>query len=246
MAVAYFCFNAELNYFLPKHQKQVKISHYFEERNSIKDTIESFGIPHTEVNSIEVNGEYVNFSYIIQDEDNINVYPISASLNTSSISLRPKAPSVIRFVLDVHLGKLATSLRLLGFDTLYSNDYGDEELAQISSNQERILLTRDKGLLMRSLVTHGYYVRNTQPQQQILEVMQRFDLFTVVSPFKRCLRCNGLLVSVDKESVIDQLPANIELQINEFHRCQDCTQIYWKGSHYTRLQNFIAEIMGRE
>ncbi|TAF06851.1 MAG: twitching motility protein PilT [Nostocales cyanobacterium] len=183
----------------------------------------------------------------IQDRDNINVYPISAGLNTSSISVRPKPLNVIRFVLDIHLGKLATSLRLLGFDTLYRNDdYGDEQLAAISSSQKRILLTRDQGLLMRSLVTHGYYVRNTQPQQQILAVMRRFDLFTVVSPFQRCLRCNGLLTSVDKESVIDQLPANIELQIHEFHRCQDCAQIYWKGSHYTRLQNFIDEIMGRE
>jgi hypothetical protein len=151
----------------------------------------------------------------------------------------------MRFVLDIHLGKLATSLRLLGFDTLYRNDYEDEELAQISSSQARILLTRDKGLLMRSLVTHGYYVRSTQPQQQIVEVLRRFDLFKLVSPFQRCLRCNGLLESVAKESIIDQIPETVQLQTHEFHRCQDCAQIYWKGSHYERLQQFINVIMER-
>lgn len=120
------------------------------------------------------------------------------------------------------MGKLATSLRLLDFDTLYRNDYEDQELAKISSSKARILLTRDKGLLMRSLVTHGYYVRNTNPQQQILEVLQRFNLFKLISPFKRCLRCNGLLESVDKQSIIEELPENVRAQIDAFQRCQDC------------------------
>ncbi|MBD2386461.1 Mut7-C RNAse domain-containing protein [Cylindrospermum sp. FACHB-282] len=244
MAVAYFYFLAELNDFLPRAKKQVKISHFFAERASIKDMIEALGVPHPEVDCIEVNGEYVNFSYIVQDGDTIHVYPISAMTETTPIiSVRPKPLSVIRFVLDIHLGKLATSLRLLGFDTLYRNDYEDEELAQISSREERILLTRDKGLLMRSLVIHGYYVRNTQPQEQIVEVLRRFDLFKTLSPFQRCLRCNGLLEAVAKESVIDQLPETVQLQTHEFHRCQNCAQIYWKGSHYERLQQFIEAII---
>lgn len=244
MAVAFFYFYAELNDFLPRHKKQVKISHSFAERASIKDMIEALGVPHPEVDCIEVNGEYVNFSYIVQDKDTIHVYPISTmAVTIPIISVRPKPLSVIRFVLDIHLGKLATSLRLLGFDTLYRNDYEDEELAQISSSEERILLTRDKGLLMRSLVVHGYYVRNTQPQEQIVEVLRRFDLFKILSPFQRCLRCNGLLEAVAKESVIDQLPETVQLQTHEFHRCQDCAQIYWKGSHYERLQQFIEAII---
>lgn len=244
MAVANFYFYAELNDFLPRHKKRVRIAHSFAERASIKDMIEALGVPHPEVDCIEVNGEYVNFYYIVQDGDTIHVYPISTmAVTTPIISVRPKPLSVIRFVLDIHLGKLATSLRLLGFDTLYRNDYEDEELAQISSREERMLLTRDKGLLMRSLVTHGYYVRNTQPQEQIVEVLRRFDLFQKISPFQRCLRCNGLLEPVAKESVIDQLPETVQLQTHEFHRCQDCAQIYWKGSHYERLQEFIEAII---
>ncbi|MBD2614110.1 Mut7-C ubiquitin/RNAse domain-containing protein [Nostoc punctiforme FACHB-252] len=244
MAIAYFYFHAELNHFLPRHQKQVRILHSFEERASIKDTIESLGVPHPEVDFIKVNDEYVDFSYIVTDGDIIDVYPISSRSNiTPSIYLLPKTLSNIRFVLDIHLGKLATSLRLLGFDTLYRNDYEDEELAKISYNQTRILLTRDKGLLMRSLVTYGYYVRNTNPEKQILEVLQRFDLFKLVSPFKRCLRCNGLLESVDKQLIIEQLPENVRSQVDQFQRCQSCQRIYWKGSHYERLQQFIDGVL---
>ncbi|MBW4565292.1 MAG: Mut7-C ubiquitin/RNAse domain-containing protein [Mojavia pulchra JT2-VF2] len=244
MAVASFYFYAELNDFLPRYKRQVRICHSFGERASIKDMIESLGVPHPEVDCIKVNDKCVDFSYIVQDGDTINVYPISATaITTPAISVRPKPLSIIRFVIDIHLGKLATSLRLLGFDTLYRNDYEDEELAAISHKQLRILLTRDKGLLMRSLVTYGYYVRSTNPQQQIIEVLRRFDLFKLVSPFQRCLRCNGLLETVAKESIIDQLPESVQLQNHEFHRCQDCAQIYWQGTHYERLQQFIHGVL---
>jgi hypothetical protein len=132
---------------------------------------------------------------------------------------------------------------MLGFDTLYRNDYSDEELAQISASQERILLTRDKGLLMRSLVTYGYYVRATDPERQVVEVLQRFDLFNKVAPFQRCMRCNGLLEPVAKESILDQLPLKTQLSIHEFHRCHECGQIYWRGSHFERMQQFIEGVL---
>ncbi|MEC4818911.1 MAG: Mut7-C RNAse domain-containing protein [Scytonema sp. PMC 1069.18] len=244
MAVASFHFYAELNDFLPPHKREVTIAHAFNEKASIKDTIESLGVPHPEVDGIEVNGQWVDFSYIVQDGDVINVYPISGTgAKSLNVTVRPKLLSEIRFVLDIHLGKLATSLRLLGFDVLYRNDYEDEELARVSSSQERILLTRDRGLLMRSIVQYGYYVRNTNPQQQIVEVMQRFSLYKLVSPFQRCLRCNGLLKPVAKETVIDQLPESTRLYVDEFYQCQNCNQVYWKGSHYERLQQFIDSVM---
>ena len=132
---------------------------------------------------------------------------------------------------------------MLGFDTLYRNDYDDEELAQISASEQRILLTRDKGLLMRSLVTFGYYVRATNPEQQVIEVLQRFNLFTKVIPFQRCIRCNGLLAPVAKESIIEQIPQKTRDTINEFHRCLECSQIYWRGSHYEKMQKFIEDIL---
>lgn len=244
MAKAVFRFSAELNDFLPPSQRQVSFTHCFKERASVKDMIESLGIPHTEVDGILVNGKAVNFSYIVQDGDRIEVHPISTAVEaTPLIPVRPQPPPIFRFVLDVHLGKLASSLRLLGFDTLYRNDYADEELAEISAYQQRMLLTRDKGLLMRSLVTYGYYVRATNPERQVVEVLRRFDLFRKVLPFQRCIRCNGLLEPVAKDSILDQLPEKTRLEIDEFHRCGECRQVYWRGSHYERMQQFIEGVL---
>lgn len=251
MATAYFRFHAELNDFLPFRKRQTTIVHCFQDRASIKDMIEALGVPHPEVDCIEVNGKAVDFSYIITDGDAchqgeallINVYPVSAATATHTVCVGWSPPPVCRFVLDIHLGKLATFLRLLGFDTLYRNDYLDQELAQISAAQQRILLTRDKGLLMRSLVTYGYYVRHTDPEQQVVEVLHRFELFNSITPFQRCLRCNGLLEPASKESLIDQLPLNTQMYINEFYRCQACEQIYWKGAHYKRMQQFISRVL---
>ena len=247
MARADFCFHAELNHFLSPNKRQVSFPYYFKERASIKDTIESLGVPHPEIEAILVNTKAVDFSYIVQDGDSIQVYPVSASKEIfSPISLRPQLPTILRFVLDVHLGKLAASVRMLGFDTLYRNDYDDQELAQISASEQRILLTRDKGLLMRSLVTFGYYVRATNPEQQIVEVMRRYDLFNKVLPFQRCIRCNGLLEPVEKEAIIDQLPQKTRNAIDEFHRCRECSQIYWRGSHYEKMQDFIEEVLSSQ
>ncbi len=246
MAQADFRFYAELNDFLPPSKRLVSFTHIFEARASIKDMIESQGVPHTEVDRIVVNGELVDLSYIVQDGDRISVYPVSESTDIRQSSrVRPKL-FVPRFVLDVHLGKLATSLRMLGFDTLYRNDYADEELAHISSTEDRILLTRDRGVLMRSVVTYGYYVRETNPQQQVVEVLRRFDLFGSVAPFQRCLRCNGLLSPVSKETIIELLPPQIQQSIDEFHRCLECDRIYWKGSHYERMQKFIKGVLNSQ
>jgi uncharacterized protein len=243
MAIAYFCFHAELNDFVPRNKRQVSICHEFTEKASIKDVIESFGVPHPEVHSIQVNSKFVDFTYIVQDTDEINVYPISVCGTVQpSVSVQPQ-PEIYKFVLDIHLGKLTNSLRLLGFDTLYRNDYEDKELARVSSSENRILLTRDKGLLMRGIVVYGYYVRQTDPNKQIVELVQRFNLFKHVAPFRRCIRCNGLLSQVNKESVISELPESVKQLNHEFHRCTSCQQIYWKGSHYDKLNIFIEEIL---
>jgi len=146
-------------------------------------------------------------------------------------------------VLDNHLGKLAAYLRMLGFDSLYRNDYRDEELAHISANQQRTLLTRDRGLLKRSIVIHGYLVRKTHPHHQMMEVLSRFDLFASIFPFRRCLHCNAPLQAVPKESIQHRLLRNTEQHYDEFHICRECDRIYWKGSHYKRMQGLIGRVI---
>ncbi|MGL5878501.1 MAG: Mut7-C RNAse domain-containing protein [Xenococcaceae cyanobacterium] len=228
------------------HSPFFGFTHQFKERPSIKDTIEALGIPHPEVYCILVNDKAVDFAYKICDGDRVNVYPISAATNIAPIiQLQPPIPEVPIFILDVHLGKLASSLRMLGFDTLYRNDYEDPEIAKISANENRIVLTRDRGVLMRSLVTYGYYVRSTKPERQIVEVLQRFQLVDRVQPFHRCIRCNGTLISVDKQSIVDRLPLETKRCIDTYYCCSDCQQIYWQGTHFQRMEQFVEQVLKR-
>ncbi|AFZ34453.1 protein of unknown function DUF82 [Stanieria cyanosphaera PCC 7437] len=244
MGVATFCFQGELNYFLPSHQKEVNFVHQFKERPSIKDAIESLGVPHPEVNYIVVNQQTVDFSYILQDGDRVIIYPAGIVPDVVPIiSLQPPLPTKPKFILDVHLGKLASSLRMLGFDTLYRNDYEDAEIAEIGAKETRIILTRDRGVLMRSVVTYGYYVRSTKPSQQIVEILQQFNLLNLVKPFQRCIRCNGILKAVDKKLILDQLPLQTRREIEQFHRCNNCSQIYWQGSHFSRMEQFVQQVL---
>jgi uncharacterized protein with PIN domain len=247
MPKATFRFYAELNDLLPPERRQVAFSLQFNGRVTVKHLVESLGVPHSEIDLILVNGHSVDFSAIVQDGDWISVYPVFESIDIGEIGrLRPQPLRETRFVLDTHLGQLATYLRLLGFDCLYQNDYEDAELAEISSLQRRILLTRDRGLLKRNLVTHGYYVRETDPRLQLLEVIRRFDLHDVVRPFHRCLKCNGRLESVAKEAIVDRLEHDTSLHFDEFHICVSCEQIYWKGSHYEHMRRFLDDVLELE
>ena len=247
MKHASFRFYAELNDFLPPAKRQITVVHSFEGRVSIKHMIEALGVPHPEVDLVLVNGQSVDFSYLVQDGDRISVYPVFESIDiTPLVRVRPQPLRESRFVLDTHLGRLAAYLRMLGFDTIYCNDYADEELAQISSQEGRILLTRDRGLLKRSEVTHGYCIRGTNSGRQLVEVLRRFDLFQAVTPFMRCVRCNGSLEPVSKEAISQRLQPKTRQYYDEFRICQGCDRIYWKGSHYQRMQRFIQSVLAQE
>ncbi len=243
MEQLWFRFYGPLNEFLSPHRRQVEFFHWLKEPAAVKDTIEALGVPHTEVDLILINGQSEGFYYLLKSGDRVSVFPYFTNLDIAADSrVRPPPPPSIRFVVDVHLGKLATYLRLLGFDVLYRNDYSDEELAAISCLQERILLTQDRPLLKRRIVTYGYFVRSQTPKHQIIEVLQRFDLFAEIMPYRRCLRCNGLLERVDKASVADQIPPYTRLFYHDFSRCQSCAQIYWQGAHHRRIQQLIDDI----
>ncbi len=237
-------FYAELNDFLPRDRRQVPFAHTFAGRRSVKDLIESLGVPHTEVDLILVKGVSVDFTYLPQEGDQISVYPVFEAVDiTPLVRLRPHPLREPKFVLDAHLGKLASHLRLMGFDTLYQNDYADETLAQVSETEKRLLLTKDRGLLKRRQVTHGYLVRGTDPELQLREVLSRFDLFDAVRPFTRCLNCNGSLEPVDKAAVAELLPPDISEGGSQFRRCAGCGKVYWRGSHYDHLSRFVEAVL---
>lgn len=243
MKRAYVRFYAELNDFLPPARKGQEFGYAFDVSGSVKDMIESLGVPHTEVDLILANGEPVDFAYLVRDGDRISVYPAFQSLEVSPLlRLRPQPLREIRFAADANLGRLAAYLRMLGFDTLYRRDFGDEELAKLSAVDRRVLLTRDRGLLKRNIVTRGYCLRETDPTRQLAEVLQRFGLVPSIAPFQRCIHCNALLRSVSKESVEDRLLPETKQFYDEFYLCAECGRIYWKGSHYRRMRRFIESV----
>lgn len=217
----------------------------FDRRASVKDMIESLGVPHAEVAGIFINGVPVGFRHIVGDGERIDVYPSSGIPDAAvEVLLRPPLPDVLRFVLDSQLGTLARYLRLYGFDALYRNDYADAEVAAISAEQERILLTRDRGVLKRRIVVHGYFVRHDQPREQLVEVVDRFDLVDRARPFTRCARCNGLLQDVSKEAVLHRLEPLTRKHFTVFRQCTDCGKVYWRGSHHAQLRQLL-DVVGR-
>lgn len=243
MRHARFRFYAELNDFLTLDRRGMEFEHAFELPGSVKDMVESLGVPHTEVALLLINGASVPFTATVNDADRVVAFPAFRALDVSGLSkvLAPPLPDT-RFVLDIHLGRLATYLRMAGFDALYRNDYSDEQLAEVSIREQRIVLTMDRGLLKRNSITHGYFVRSSNPRQQLAEVMRRFSLFGNIAPFTRCLECNQPLVSARKEDVLDRLPQRVKELHSAFAVCPSCSRVFWKGSHYEHMRRFLEGI----
>jgi uncharacterized protein with PIN domain len=237
-------FYEELNDFLPHTQRKHSFTSRIGEKQNIKHLIEGLGVPHTEVEVILVNGLSVDFDYIVQPDDHISVYPVFESLDIRPLlRLRPEPLRSLCFIADAHLGKLARYLRLLGFDCLFFNDPGDCELVSISVDQGRVLLTRDRDLLMHRVITHGCFVHAIEPKQQLREVVQRLQLENTFNPFTRCMVCNGRLRAVERSCIEDRLLLRVGEYYNEFWCCNDCARIYWKGSHYREMCDFIDTLI---
>jgi uncharacterized protein with PIN domain len=233
---AEFRFYGELNDFLSAEQKQVGFHSPFYGNPSVKDTIQAIGVPHTAIDLILVDGRPVDFSHSLRGGERVAVYPVFERLDISSLAhLRPQPLRCTRFILDVHLGKLARYLRMLGFDTAYQSHWDDVTIIDLSLQQQRIILTRDIGILKQNRVTHGYWLRHGDPWEQLLEVMLALDLFGQAQPFTRCMECNGLIDSVDKTVITGQIDADILQRFEAFWQCRGCAKIYWRGSHYEHM-----------
>jgi uncharacterized protein with PIN domain len=243
MKSATFQFHGSLNDLLSPSKRNTRIIYQFDDVPAIKHAIETIGVPHTEVDLIFVNDEPVDFFYSLNDNDRVEVYDAKAREKLPlSLSLTPAPAIPEKFILDVHLGKLARSLRLFGFDTLYENNYDDHAIVELSEAENRIVLTRDKNLLKHKSVSIAYFIRSQFPEEQLMEVINRFDLKPSFRFFKRCVECNGLIESVTKASVLDQLLPKTILYYNDFFQCTNCKRIYWRGSHYEHMQQFIDKI----
>jgi len=235
-------FFGDLAFFVKNKDRLQPVRRVLTHKTSVKDVIESFGVPHPEVDLIVFNGKPVDFSLHLEADTALEVYPISANLFPT---FRLQARDVRAFVADGHLGKLTRDLRLLGIDVSYNRDANDRELLATMAQENRALLTRDRPLLMHRAVRTGYFPRSQNPMEQTVEVIRRFGLAPALAPFVRCLRCNGLLATVSKEALIDQLKPLTRLYYDDFQRCPLCGQAYWRGSHVGKLQMRVEAILNR-
>ncbi|MEW6502998.1 MAG: Mut7-C RNAse domain-containing protein [Chloroflexota bacterium] len=225
-------FHGALTDFFKSETEPIVVHFQLHEKTSLKHIVEALGVPHPEIGKIILNDKEVSLSYHPVRGDYIHLHPWQSKPPTDD-------DSEPRFILDNHLGKLTAYLRLLGIDALYSHEYNDERIAQIAAEQDRIVLTRDRGLLKRKVIQRGYCVRQDNPLSQLAEIIDHFQLLPYLQPFRRCPRCNGLLVKVDKQSILDQLLPLTRIYYNDFSRCSNCGQIYWKGSHYDRIKTIL-------
>lgn len=233
---AEFRFYEELNDFLPAGRRKVAFMYSFQGTPAVRDVIQAIGVPHTAVDLVLVDGCSVNFKHRLRGGERVAVYPVFERLDISPlVRLRPRPLRRTRFILDVHLGKLARDLRLLGLDSAYRPDWDDAAIIDRALAEQRIILTRDIGILKQGRVTHGYWVRGHQPVAQLEEIVAAFDLRRQMRPFSRCLECNGEILAVERDGLVGQVAPEILQRFGRFRQCRECRRVYWQGSHYRRL-----------
>ena len=243
MTTATFRFYEELNAFIAPERR----GHAFDARcaraATTKHMIEALGVPHTEVELVLVNGESVGFDRLLADGDRVSVYPKFEAFDvTPLLRVREQPLRDTRFVADAHLGGLAHLLRMTGFDTLYDNQYQDDEIERLASAEGRIVLTRDRELLKRRDVTHGCYVHALRSEAQLHEVFHRLDLARSARPFTRCLSCNAPLRPIDVAQAEPRVPPRVRAVHQRFVTCDGCGRIFWEGSHWRRMRTLIDSL----
>lgn len=220
--------------------------HYSLDRKaSVKDVLESCGIPHTEIGKIRINSRDVSFSSIIEENDRIDVFGLNPPVDVLSDTHLRSGLSAVRFAVDVNVGKLASLLRMVGLDTFFEPELSDGKLAEVCEQEERILLTRDRVLLMRKTIEHGRFIRHLKAEDQLAEVMDLYGLHNIMQPFSRCLVCNDELEAVEKEDIHHRLEPLTKKYYHTFRMCRACDKIYWAGSHKERMKRLLHTISQR-
>ena len=232
-------FHGELHDLVQSDAQDSAVVAGFELPVGVRDLIQSLGVPHVEVGALRVNGEPAGFDRRIDDGDRIEAFPRFGAWEVRS-EVHGAVPE--RFILDGHLGRLARHLRLLGFDAWHRQTVVDNQLVDVSLDEARTLLTRDRELLKRTVLEYGCLVRSTDPRRQIVEIVRRLDLVPAIRPFSRCLVCNGVLAAVAEEAVAAEVPHGVSGRFNRFVRCPDCGRVYWEGTHHAQLAALVADI----
>ncbi|UWZ38948.1 hypothetical protein Drose_12390 [Dactylosporangium roseum] len=217
-----------LRFLLPVRHRHGDVRVPVDGVSTVRHLVESLGVPRTEIGELLVNGRPVGPEARPGKDDVVDVRPVG----------RPQRIAEPRFVLDVHLGALARRMRLLGLDVAYRNDAEDAELVAQSAAERRVVLTQDRGLLRRRALTAGAYVHGARADEQLRDVLSRFD--PPLTPWSRCPACNGGVEPVAKPEVEHLLEPGTRRSYSTFARCRTCGRVYWRGAHADRLEAVVA------
>ena len=244
MSVCFLSFHGELIDCLPASKSTGVIGYTLNRRASIKDIVESLGPPHTEIGRILVHNQPADFDYIPQPGQTIHIHPLQPPVDPGQPSLlRPRPLPDLRFIVDVNVGKLARLMRILGLDAAFHWSWRDEQIAHKADMEERIVLSKDHGLLKRNHVQWGRLIRAQTPRDQLVEVLSFFGLQPPFALFSRCLACNIPLQPVDKKDIEHRLEPKTKRYFQRFQLCPGCGRIYWRGSHHQHMQAWLEEII---
>ena len=236
---AYLTAIGSLQDFLDANSTGKRFPVSFKMHPAAKDLIESQGIPHTAIFKLEVNGTQKSLNYNVKEGDHIVIHPFDS---VESSAFDPIYTTPESFIADVHLGKLVKTLRLLGFDTAFNQEWDDETIIARSNEKQRMILTRDLELLKHGDTNWGYWVRATNPDKQIEELFERFQLTEHLHPFTRCMECNGILQQTDLESIKELVPPKVQEWHSTYWQCSNCEQVYWQGSHFKKLKQKVERL----
>jgi uncharacterized protein with PIN domain len=149
---------------------------------------------------------------------------------------------------DGMLGKLTRWLRMIGCDVEYFTDLDDDELIEFAATEERVLLTRDIQLLRRASVNgvEVFLIKGQTETEKLADLAKRFDIkLEIDANNSRCPKCNITIDPVSKGEIKDQVPQSTFRFYNEFWICPNCDKIYWRGSHWKRIDHTLLEAKRR-
>lgn len=209
-----------------------------------KDLIETLGIPHTEIGRLIVNGRDSDLLAPVGFDDRLEAFPHTPPRPSPwKQAVQSHSAASATFIADINVAGAGKLLRLLGFDTVMDPGLDDRDISLQAREENRVVLSRDRNLLKRSLVLFGCLVRSQDPWEQLAEVVHQYGLACLAKPFTRCVRCNTLLVPVEKEKVMDRLQPMTRLFYDSFHICPSCQRIFWRGSHTAHMLEQIEPIL---
>lgn len=150
----------------------------------------------------------------------------------------------MRFLCDQMLGNLSRWLRFFGFDTYYvRSDIDDDEVLKIAEIDDRVLITRDKELVIRARKRNvkNIDIKYIDLDDQLKQVLK--DVYIDDNKIlSKCSICNSFLMKINKYDYKDKIPIKIFNNLDNFLFCKLCSKIYWKGTHYDKILEKISVI----